>query len=219
MVIPWANKPAGVSPRPAPPRSAPPPRAAVPRPACGTSGFWILQIPGHTSYEKVLQKTKLRRSMGEQPGTKRACGPVHKPVVNSSSIARCVPPSVYTGFRMPMLPRRRTSRAGVFGALESKTNSFFFTWAHRPAAVLGASARCHPIPPRRAPPRPLCPPPASPLCAAAPRPARGMSGFGPDRLMVARYIFPGHALHEKGLQFPDILGMRRVCRDKKASIY
>ena len=209
---------------PAPPRLALPRRRAplCPAPPVVHPGFGFYKFPDIPRMKKFYKK---QNCAGPWVSSQERRGLVVL-FINRSSTARqslVVFPHRFTqDFVCPCF--RGDGRPGQVSSVPWKARQTLFfspgrivpppSWAHPPAAIPS-----HPAAPRRAPPRPLCPPPASPLCAAAPRPARGMSGFGPDRLMVARYIFPGHALHEKGLQFPDILGMRRVCRDKKASIY
>ena len=56
---------------------------------------WLLQVSilGHALHEKTLQRQK-QRSTGQRPGAKSAPRPGDKPVINRSSTARCVPPSV-----------------------------------------------------------------------------------------------------------------------------
>ena len=74
------------------------------------------------------------------------------PTSNRSSTARCAPRSGLHGISI-VRPSAESSRTVVF--VPWGATATVFSWAHRPAAVLGASAR-HPIPPRRcAPPHPV----------------------------------------------------------------
>ena len=97
--------------------------------------------------------------MGQQPGTKSGRRPIDKPVINCWSTAGFVPPSVYIGFPLFVLPRRCS------GQLSS------VRWGARAAAVSSANR------PVGVPSCPLPPRPAAPPWAAPNRSARGMSGF------------------------------------------
>ena len=171
-VVSWANRPVGVlSGVPSCPawlRPAAPPCAVPRRPTHGMSGFWTRQVvPGHALHEKGFTKTNKRRSIGQQPGTKSGRRPADKPRINRGSTARCVPPSVYIGFRLFVLPRIVQDIC-----LRCPGN----LGGQRSGCLLGRPTHRHPI----SCPAPLRP--AAPPCAAPPRPARGMSGFGLDKL-------------------------------------
>ena len=79
--------------------------------------------------KRVYAKIKRRWSTGQQPGTKSASCPAVAPVINRSSTARCVPPSIYIGFRLFVLLERRSGDVysmpwGVRGTLVSLANCF-----------------------------------------------------------------------------------------------
>ena len=101
-------------------------------------------------HEISITETKRRRSTGQQLGAKNARGPGDKPVINRSSTGRCVRCPVYRGFPFFVPPKRRP---GWLSSVPWVARWTVFSWAHRPAAVLGASTRRHPIPLHRAPPR------------------------------------------------------------------
>ena len=55
---------------------------------------------------KGLTKSKMRRSTGREPGTKSAYRPLVKPRMNRLSTGRCVHPSFYIEFCLPVLSER-----------------------------------------------------------------------------------------------------------------
>ena len=61
-------------------------------------------------HEKGLQRQIGVGTFGQHPGTKSGRRPAGKPWAHRLSTARCVPPSVYTGFRLLVLPERRSGK-------------------------------------------------------------------------------------------------------------
>ena len=116
-------------------------------------------FPDMPCMKKVYKDNYRRRYTGQQPGTKSGRGPTDKPRKNRLSTAGFVPPSVYMGFRLFVLPE---TRPGGFSTMVRKVRGTAAFWANRPVGVPSC-----PSPPR----------PAAPPCAAPPRPARGMSGL------------------------------------------
>ena len=100
-----------------------------------------------------------RRYIGQQPRTKSSHRPGDKALINRRSTANFVPPSVYIGFPLFVLPRRRW---GQLSTMPWGAKGSVVSWANRPVGV-----RSCPVPLR----------PAAPLCAAPNRSARCMSGF------------------------------------------
>ena len=124
----------------------------------------FVPVPGHALHEKGLQRQigvgTLVRSQ-----ERRA---IAVPVINRGSTAGFVPPAVYIGFPLFVLPK---SRSGQLSSMPRRARRTVDSWANRSVDVLSCPA------PRR---------PVAPPCAAPTRPARGMSGFwirqiGPDR--------------------------------------
>ena len=135
-------------------------------------------IYNHT-FQTLTVRPRLRRA---RRGLARGAGDM---AIYRSSTERCVPHPVYIGFPLPVPPRRCP---GWLSSVPWKTNWTVFSWAHRPAAVLGASTRRHPIPLHRAPPRPAPPRPRRPPRRCAP-PRFVLPvvcpGFGIDRYLYA----------------------------------
>ena len=88
----------------------------------------------------------------------------HQTVINRSSTARCVLPSVYIGFRSFVLPKRFS---GQFSSMPWRARGSVVSWANRPVGVPSCPAPPCPAP-RRAPP-----------CSDPPRVC---PGFGFDRI-------------------------------------
>ena len=122
------------------------------------SGKRCTPIPGHALHEKGLQRQiRRRRSTGQQPGTKSASRLGDKPVINRLSSGRCVPPSVYIGFRLFCFWRDvQATCSPCLGGYEGRLCPG--------RTVLSASS-------------PARVRPAAPPCAAPTQPAGGMSGF------------------------------------------
>ena len=117
---------------------------------------WII-VPGHALHEKGLQR---QIGVGTLVSSQERRA-LLVPLINRGSTARFVPPSVYIGFPLFVLPKRRS---GQLSSIAWRARGTFVSWANRPVGVR------LPVPalPRRAPPRPdppvVCP------------------GFGFDRL-------------------------------------
>ena len=93
------------------------------------SGASWCHFPGHALHEKGLQG----RSIGQQPGTKSGRRPADKPVINRLSTAGFVPPSVYMGFPLFVLPKRRS---GQLSSMPRRARWSVVFWANRPVGVL-----------------------------------------------------------------------------------
>ena len=126
---------------------------------------------------KRFTETNRRRYSGQQPGTKSARGPADKPRMNRLSTAGFVPPSVYIGFPLFVLAKRRSGQLSTIPWRARGTVGFLAT---RPVGILFCPALLRP---------------AAPPCAAPTRTARGMFGFW-TRQVLCSSIY-GHALHEK----------------------
>ena len=118
-------------------------------------------ISNKALHEKGLQSQEKATVHWLEARKKGASRPADKPLVNHSSNGR-QPPVVFfdrvcMGFTLFALPKKCLGRLSSVPWGARRT---VFSWAHRPAAVLGASTRRHPIPPRRATPAPA--PPARP---------------------------------------------------------
>ena len=120
----------------------------------------MINIPMHAFHErKRFTKTNRLRYPGQQPGTKSASRPADKSRMNQSSTERFVPPPVYIGIRLFVLPK---SRSRQLSSMPWRARGLVVSWANRPVGVPSCRASCSP---------------ATPLRAAPLRPARGMSGF------------------------------------------
>ena len=104
------------------PRLAPPRCPTVRRPAQTRPWyFWVWDSTKMLiNYPACLARTtntetKRRRPTGQQPGTKSGRGPTVNPVVNWSSIYRCVP-LVDLSKVLFVLASRKTSKTVVYGA-------------------------------------------------------------------------------------------------------
>ena len=82
--------------------------------------------------------------------------PRNKPLINCSSTAGCVLPSVYMGFRLFVLPKKTFTTVST---MLWRAKRAVVSWANRPVGVPSCPA----------PPRPAALP-----CAVQPRPARGI---------------------------------------------
>ena len=92
---------------------------------------------------KKVYAQRQSRYVGQQPGTKSGRRPGDKPVINRLSTAGFVPPSVYIGFPLFVLPRKRSGQLssmpwGARGSVVSTDPS-----ASRPVRSRSA------LPPRR----------------------------------------------------------------------
>ena len=112
-------------------------------------------FPGHALHEMGLQR-QLGVGTLVSSQVRRAAVVPRK---NRLSTRRFVPPAVYIGFRLLMLPR---GRLGQLSSMLLRARGTVVPCAKRPVGVPS-----YPAPSR----------PAAPPCAAPPRPARGMSGF------------------------------------------
>ena len=129
---------------------------------------------------KRVSRIKKRRYTGQQQGMKSARGPIDILRINRGSTGRFVPPSVYIGFPLSVLAKRRS---GQMFSMSWDLKETVVSRANRPIGVPSGPAQPVP-PPRRSPPR-RDPPVVCP-------------GFGFHKYVMI-YI-PRHALHEKGLQ-------------------
>ena len=99
-------------------------------------------IPGHALREKGLER---QISVGSLFSSKEQRA-LLVPVINRSSTARCVPPSVYIGFRLFVLLGRRS---GDVSSMSRGVRGTLVSWAH---CSVGVPSR--PAPPRRPAVRP-----------------------------------------------------------------
>ena len=119
--------------------------AIVPWINCGslsTGRFAPPSDSGYALYEKNT-KTKRRRSIGQQPGTKSAFRPAYKPLVNRWLRAVVVPPSVYIGCPSLVLLKIRSGQVCSM------------PWRARGTVFVGEPTHRRPVLPGSAPPR--CP--------------------------------------------------------------
>ena len=100
-----------------------------------------------------------RRHSGQQPKTKSGRRPADKPRINRGSTAGFVPPTVYIGFPLFVLPQ---ACPRGFSSIVWMVRGTVVSWANRPIGVPSCPS----------PPRPAVPP-----CDAPSRPACGTSGF------------------------------------------
>ena len=108
----------------------------------------------------------------QQPGTKKQPSSRGQSgdKINRGSSAGFVPPSVYIGFHLFVLPG---TRPGGFSSIVWKVKASVASWANRPVGV---------------PSCPSAPRLAVPPCAATSRPNRGMSGFWVRQIIVLGYV-------------------------------
>ena len=143
--------------------------------------FFVKFMFGHALHEKGLQrrwgagsrtclvwigfrKTNRRRYICQQPGTKSGRRPADKPFINWLSIAGFVPSPVYMGFRLFVLPG---GRSGKLFPMPWRAIWTVVFWAKQFIGVPSCRASLRP---------------ATLSCAAPPRPARSISGFGIRRV-------------------------------------
>ena len=101
----------------------------------------IGKFPDMPCMKKGFTKTQRRRSTGLQPGTKSAFRPADKPLINRLSTGRCVPPSVYIGFRLFVLLEKRS---GDVSSMHWRLRGTLVSWANCSVGVPSC-----PAPPRR----------------------------------------------------------------------
>ena len=94
--------------------------------------------------------TNRRRYIGQQPGTKSASRPGDKPDVNRSSTGRFVPPTVYIGFPLFVLPKRCS---GQLFSVPWRARGTVVSCSNKHVGVPSCLARPT-QPPGRAPPDP-----------------------------------------------------------------
>ena len=119
---------------------------------------------------KRVYRDNRRRYTGQQPATKSVRGPAAKPRMNCGSTVRCVPPPVYIGFPLFVLAKRRSGEL------------FTVPWRARGTVAFRADRNVGTL-----------------FCPGSPRFAVRYAPCRPDPPVVCPG-FPGHALHEKGLQ-------------------
>ena len=112
------------------------------------------------------------------------------------STGRCVPPPVYIGIHLFVLPKRRP---GQLSTVPWRARGTLVSWANRPVGPDLA----RPAPPRSALPS-----------AAPPRPASGMSGFWIRQIVS----IPRHALHEKVLHMQKGAGSLVSSQERRAAV-
>ena len=161
----WAARPIGVQSCPDPPCPTSPHRRAPHRRAPPHPDPPVVRPCSRTRLaRKGFTQTNKRRHIGQQPGTKSGRRPVDKLDINRCSTAGFVPPSVYIGLPLFMLPKKRSGQCLRFprkqvGRLSS-----------------GEPTRRRPVLPGPAPPR------RSAVCRLAPtRPWYVCPGFGLDK--------------------------------------
>ena len=81
---------------------------------------------------KRFTETSRRRYTGMQPGTKSASRPADKPRINRWSTASFVPPSVYIGFSLFVLPKSRPQRSSL---IRQSVRGTVLSWANRSVGV------------------------------------------------------------------------------------
>ena len=96
---------------------------------------------------------------------------------------------VCMGFRLFVLPK---NRSGQSSTIPWRATGSVVPWANRPVGVPSCPAPPCPAPPCPAPPRP-----AAPLCAAPPRPARRMSEFWIQQVLL-NTTFPNRTFPTRG---------------------
>ena len=155
-VISWADRSIGVPSCPSPPRPAVPLCAALSRIARGMSGFWIRQIPGYALHEKGLQK---QISIGTLASSQKQRALLVS-LINRWSTGRCVPPSVYIGFPLFVLPKNRPQQLSFIRQRVRRSEGRFSPGQTDPSARRSARP-CSPASPPCAQPRPdppvVCP--------------------------------------------------------------
>ena len=113
------------------------------------SGFWTRYgVPGHALHDKVFQRQMVSSQERRAAVTPR---------LNRGSTARCVPPSVYLGFRLVVITKN--FKTIVFDALEGKKAGCLLGGPTRRRPDLRCRAPpCRTAVRRPAPPRPaVCP--------------------------------------------------------------
>ena len=125
-LVSWAYCSAGVPSCPALPR----------RPA-------VRPDPTRPWYVRVMDSTGRRRPTGQQQGKKGGRRLADKPRMNRLSTAHCVPPSVYMGFGLSVLPPGHSRQLFSIPCLGGKEDG----------CLLGGLTRRRPVLPNLAPPR------------------------------------------------------------------
>ena len=92
---------------------------------------YITIIFGYALHEKGLQRQTKRRYTGSQPETKSGRHPANKPLVNRGSTGRFVPPSVYIGIPLFVLPKKRS---GQLSTMPRRVKGTVLFWANRRTA-------------------------------------------------------------------------------------
>ena len=102
---------------------------------------------------KRFTKTNKRRYIGLQPGMKSGLRPADKPLINRGSTAGFVPPTVYIGTPLIVLPKNCSEK---LSSMPWKARKTVVSCANKPVGV--PSCRARPAqPPRCAPPDPTRP--------------------------------------------------------------
>ena len=121
-------------------------------------------------YAKSLQRQFGVDTLVSNLKRRAAVVPRIKLRINRESTAGFVPPSVYIGIHLFVLPE---ICPGGFSSIVWRVRGTVVFWTNRPVGVLS-----YPAPLR----------PAAPPCAALPRPVRGFSGFSIRPLKSARLL-------------------------------
>ena len=93
------------------------PRSACPPVVCLAIGF-DMSVPNSCLACEGFENTKMDWLSGQQPGAKNGCCPADATRLNCASAVGCVPPRVYMGFRLFVLPKKMF-RTGVLHSLEA----------------------------------------------------------------------------------------------------
>ena len=103
----------------------------------GLTAFFVPSVPGHALLEKDLQRQLGAGTLVSSQERRAAV----VPRINRGSTARCVPPSVYIGIPLSVLPE---SRSGQLSTMPRGANGTVVSCASRPVGVPP-----YPAPPRR----------------------------------------------------------------------
>ena len=133
--------------------------STMPQGAKGSVVVWANRPVGVPSYPEPPRHSAVRRPAPTRPWYTQVWDSTNEPRMNRLSTAGFIPPSVYIGFPLFVLPE---TRPGGCSSIVRKVRVTVVSWADRPVGIPSC-----PFPAR----------PAVPPCAAPSRRARGISGF------------------------------------------